>query len=423
MKYPHNRKSYTRTARYPVKLLRSNGAGALPRNAPSEQRGRRNTKHNQLCYRPTWIEVDLNAIRHNFLQIRKHTGKDTAILVPVKANAYGHGMLETCDTLVRSGVDYLGVGTIDEAIFLRRNGFVKTPILMLGSVLTSVVEHIVRNNITQTVGDMRLARAIDKCAGRIGKKARVHIKIDTGMGRIGIWHEDAIRLISKISRLGNVKIEGIFSHFPSADEDRLLTHRQIKYFLSLLQDVKRAGINITYSHMANSMAVVDYKDSHMNLIRPGLMIYGLSPKPGAFSGKISLKPALCLKSKIVFIKNVPPGRKISYGGTHITTCHTKIATVPIGYGDGLNRRLSNNGKVLVGGKKAPIIGMVCMDQVMIDLKHIDHAKTGDEVVIIGSQNNLRISAEEIAKLCDTIPYEVVCWFDKRIARKYILLKK
>jgi len=379
----------------------------------------RNTRHNQLCYRPTWIEVDLNAIRHNFLQIRKFTGKDTAILVPVKANAYGHGILETCDVLVRSGVDYLGVGTVDEAIFLRRNGFVKTPVLMLGSVLTSVVEPIVMNNITQTVGDMRLARAIDKCAERKGKKAKIHIKIDTGMGRIGVWHEDAMKLISKISRLSNVKIEGIFSHFPSADEDRPLTHRQIKDFLSLLQDVEKAGINIIYRHMANSMAVMDYKASHMNLIRPGLMIYGLSPSPGAFGRKISLKPALCLKSKIVFIKNVPPGRKISYCGTHITTCHTKIATIPIGYADGINRRLSNKGRVLVGGKKAPIIGMVCMDQIMIDINHIDHAKIGDEVVIIGSQKNLRISAEEIGQLCDTIPYEVVCWFDKRIARKYI----
>jgi alanine racemase len=382
----------------------------------------RNTNHNRLCHRPTWIEVDLNAIRHNFLQIRKLINKDTAILVPVKANAYGHGMLEICDTLVRSGVDYLGAGTVDEAIFLRNNGFVKTPILMLGSVLTSVVEPIVRNNITQTVGDMRLARAIDKCAGKIGKKAKVHIKIDTGMGRIGVWHKDAMKLISKISLFGNVKIEGIFSHFPSADENKPLTHRQIKDFLSLLQDVEKAGIDIIYRHMANSMAVVDYKASHMNLIRPGLMIYGLSPRPGAFKGKISLKPALSLKTKIVFIKNVPPGRKVSYRGTHTTTCHTRVATIPIGYGDGINRRLSNKGRVLVGGKEAPIIGMVCMDQVMIDINRIDHAKIGDEAVIIGSQNNLRISAEEIAQLCDTIPYEVVCWFDKRIARKYKQLR-
>ncbi len=379
--------------------------------------------HNRLCYRPTWIEVDLNAIRHNFLQIRKLIGKGTSILVPVKANAYGHGILEICDTLVRSGVDYLGVGTVDEAIFLRSNGFVKIPILMLGSVLTSVVEPIVENNITQTVGDMRLACAVDRCAGRKGKKARIHIKIDTGMGRIGVWHEDAMKLISKINLLGNVKIEGIFSHFPSADEDKPLTHRQIKDFLSLLQDVKKAGINIIYRHMANSMAVVDYKASHMNLIRPGLMIYGLSPRPGAFKGKISLKPALSLKSKIVFIKNVPPGRRVSYRGTHITTCHTRVATIPIGYGDGINRRLSNKGRVLVNGKEAPIIGMVCMDQVMIDINHIDHAKIGDEVVIIGSQDNLRISAEEIGQLCDTIPYEVVCWLDKRITRKYVLLKK
>jgi len=380
-------------------------------------------KHNQLCYRPTFIEVDLNAIRYNFLQIRKHVGKDTAILVPIKANAYGHGMLETCETLVRSGVDYLGAGTVDEAVFLRRNGFRKIPILMLGSVLRSAVEPIISNNITQTVGDMRLARAVDKSAGKMGKKAKVHIKIDTGMGRIGIWHEDAMGLISKISKLNNVKIEGIFSHFPSADEDSLLTHKQIKDFLSLLQNVNKTGIDIKYRHMANSMAVVDYKPSHMNLIRPGLMVYGLSPSIGAFSDKIHLIPALSLKSKIVFIKDVPPGRKISYGGTHITNSYTRVATIPIGYGDGLNRRLSNKGKVLVRGKRALIIGMVCMDQFMLDISHIDSAKIGDEVVIIGKQNKLSISVEEMAQLSDTIPYEVVCWLDKRIARKYILLKK
>ena len=380
-------------------------------------------KHNQLCYRPTWIEVDLNAIRHNFTQIRKYVGKDAAILVPIKANAYGHGMLEICDVLIRSRVDYLGVGTVDEAVFLRRNGFTKIPILMLGSVLTPAVGPIIRNNITQTIGDIRLARAVDKCAKRIGKKARVHIKIDTGMGRIGVWHEEAMKLINKVNNLSNITIEGIYSHFPSAVEDSVLTHRQIKDFLLLLEKIEEAEINIKYRHMANSMAVVDYKPSHMNLIRPGLMVYGLSPRVGAFTNKINLTPALSLKSKIVFIKDVPPGRKISYGGTHITTSHARVATVPIGYGDGLNRRLSNKGKVLVKGKRAPIIGTVCMDQFMLDISHIDNAKIGDEVVIIGSQNNLRISAEEMAQLCDTIPYEVVCWLDKRIARRYILLKK
>ncbi len=243
------------------------------------------------------------------------------------------------------------------------------------------------------------------------------------MGRIGIWHEDAIGLISKISKLNNVKIEGIFSHFPSADEDSILTHKQIKDFLSLLEDVQKIGIDIKYRHMANSMAVVDYKSSHMNLIRPGLMAYGISPRVGAFGNKINLRPALSLKSKIVFIKDVPPGRKISYGGTHTTTYHARVATIPIGYGDGLNRRLSNIGKVLVKGKRALIIGMICMDQFMLDISHIDNAKIGDEVVIIGNQNRLSISVEEMAQLCDTIPYEVVCWLDKRIARKYILIKK
>ncbi len=383
-----------------------------------KSRYKHNTKYNQTHYRPTWIEVDLNAIRNNFLQIKKRVEKDTSILVPVKANAYGHGMLEVCDALVNSGVDYIGVGTVDEALFLRRNGFNRIPVLMLAAVLPGAAKPVIENNITQTIGNMESALAFNKQARSMGKKAKIHIKIDVGMGRIGIWHKGAVKLISKLSRLRHIEIEGIFSHFPNADEDRLLTHRQIEDFLSLLKETEEAGISIRYRHMANSMAVIDYKLSHMNLIRPGLMVYGIAPRRGAFDKKVSLKPALSLKSRIVFIKDVPPGRKISYGGTHTTTSHTKIATIPIGYGDGLNRMLSNKGKVLIKGEKAPIAGAVCMDQIMVDVGHLKNPKIGDEVVIIGSQKSSSIKAEDIAEICNTIPYEVLCWFDKRVPAKY-----
>lgn len=383
----------------------------------------RNTKNNQPHYRPTWIEVDLNAIRHNLLQVKKRVEKDTAILVPVKANAYGHGMLETCEILVKSGVDYIGVGTVDEALFLRKNRFRKIPILMLGSILPKAAGPIISNNITQTVGSIELARALNMHAKRMKKKAKVHIKIDTGMGRIGIWHEDAMKLIKRIAGLRRIEIEGIFSHFPSADKDKPLTHKQIRDFLSLVKDIEAAGIDIRYRHMANSMAVVDYKSSHMNLIRPGIMVYGLSPHPDGFRRKIKLRPALSLKSRIVFIKDTPPGRRISYGGTHITKRRTKIATIPIGYGDGLSRRLSNKGSVLLAEKRAPIVGMVCMDQIMVDAGSIANPRIGDEAVIIGSQKNQVIGVEELAKLCDTIPYEVVCRLDKRIPRRYTFSKK
>ena len=368
-------------------------------------------------YRPTWAEIDLNAIKHNFLQIKKLLDKQTKVLAAVKANAYGHGMLEVSEILVGSGVDYLGVGTTDEALYLRKNGF-KIPVLMLGAVLSDEVEPIIRNNITQTIGDLNIARHINRCCARMGKRGKVHIKIDTGMGRIGIWHKQAIELIEQIARLKHLEIEGIFSHFPSADEDELLTRSQIADFSSIVAELKALGIRIKYRHMANSIAIIDYKNSHMNLVRPGLMIYGLNPKPGLLRRKMDLRPALRLKSRIVFIKDVPPGRKISYGGTYTTTRYTRVATIPIGYGDGLSRTLSNKGYALIKGKKAPILGRVCMDQIMVDIGNMPQAKLGDEVVLISSQKNSKITVEEIAGLCETIPYEVACRFDNRVPRHY-----
>lgn len=369
-------------------------------------------------YTPTWIEINLGAIRHNLSQVRKLISSDTAILAPVKANAYGHGILEVSKVLACSGVDYLGVSTIDEALLLSRNGFKKTPILMLGSVLTQAAGLIVENNITQTIGDIGLASAINSCAKKQGKRAKVHVKVDTGMGRIGVWHKDALRLITALSGMENIQIEGIFSHFSSSDENKIITHKQTEDLLSLVREIEALGINIRYKHIANSMAVIDYENSHMNLIRPGLVLYGLWPRQSLSNSRIRLKPALSLKSSVVFLKDVPPGRGISYGHTHKTKKHTTIATIPIGYGDGLNRRLSNKGHVIIRGKKAPIVGRVCMDQIMVDTGHIKSVQSGDIVTVIGRHGKETITVEEIACFCDTIPYEVICWLDKRVPRIY-----
>jgi alanine racemase len=371
-------------------------------------------------YTPTWIEIDLDAIRHNLLQIKKLVSSDTVILAPVKANAYGHGILKVSETLVGLGVGYLGVSTIDEALLLRKNGFEKIPILMLGSVLNRAAGLIVENNITQALSDIGMAFALSKHAKRQGKRAKVHVKIDTGMGRIGVWHKDALHLITALSKMKNIELEGVFSHFSNSDEDKNITHSQMDDFLSLVEEMEESGVHVKYKHIANSMAVVDYERSHMNLIRPGLILYGLWPRPGLSKSRIRLKPALSLKSSIVFLKDVPPGRTISYAGTHTTKTHTAIATIPIGYGDGLNRRLSDKGHVIIRGKKAPIVGRVCMDQIMVDAGHIKNVKSGDIVTLIGSHGKESITVEEIAGLCDTIPYEVVCWLDKRVPRMYIL---
>ncbi|MDD5504932.1 MAG: alanine racemase [Candidatus Omnitrophica bacterium] len=380
----------------------------------------RNVLNNAAClgYAPTWIEIDLSAIRHNFRQIKKIISKETAILAPVKANAYGHGILEVSRMLVDLGVDYLGVGTLNEAMLLRSRGFCNIPVLMMGVILGKASSIVVDNNITQAVGDINLAAAIDKSAGRRRRKAKVHIKIDTGMGRIGVWHKDAMRFLFAMRKFKNLEIEGIFSHFASSDADSILTHNQIAAFNLLISEIEKLGFKIRYKHMANSMAVVDYQSSHMNLIRPGLILYGLWPKHGISCGRMRIKPALSLKSRIVFLKSVPPGRIISYGATHTTDRHTKIATIPIGYGDGLSRGLSNIGHALVRGVRVPIVGRICMDQTMLDVGNVSHVKKSDAVTLIGSQSGLSITVDEIAGLCDTIPYEVVCWFNKRIPRKY-----
>jgi len=371
----------------------------------------------KLYYRPTWAEIDLSAIRYNLSQIKKQIDKGVKVLVAVKANAYGHGISEVSDTLIRSGVDYLGVGTTDEAISLRRNGF-KIPVLILGSILSNEIEPVIKNKITQAVGDMQLASIIDRYAQKVKRKAKIHIKIDVGMGRIGIWHKEALNFIREAIKLNNIEIEGIFSHFPSADEDISLTRKQIKNFSSLIDELQKLDIDIPYKHMANSAALIDYKESHMNLVRPGLMVYGLSSALSTSYGKIKLKPALSLKSRVVFVKDAPPGRRISYGGTYTTTCHTRVATVAIGYGDGFSRRLSNKGSVLIKGRKVPILGRVCMDQIMVDAGRNSSIKVGDEVVLIGRQGKQNLTVEEIAKLCDTIPYEVACWFGSRVPRIY-----
>jgi alanine racemase len=370
-------------------------------------------------YMPTWMEIDLAALKHNLSYVKKAVGSNVSILAPVKANGYGHGIVQVSRTFVDCGVDYLGVGNLDEALLLRRSGITKTPLLILGLVLPEAISAIIKNNITQTVGDMNLAYHMNRCAGKLNRCLNVHIKIDTGMGRIGIWHKDAMDFIREISKMKNLNIEGIYSHLSSADDNNAVTNKQIEDFMSLIKKVEQAGIAIHYRHIANSMAMINYKNSHMNFIRPGIILYGLSPKKGFLDEKIQLRPVMRIKSRIVFLKNVFPGRLIGYGGTFKIKHNTTIATVPIGYGDGLNRKLSNKGYVLIKGHRAPIVGRICMDQIMVDIGAIDGVKLGDEVIIIGKQKRDRIKIEDMADICDTISYEIACCFDKRIPKLYI----
>lgn len=367
-------------------------------------------------YRPTYAEIDLDAIRHNFFQIKKRIAPHVKILVAVKANAYGHGILEVSRTLAACGVNYFGVGTVDEALQLKK-ARLNIPILNLTAITKREAEAVVDNNIIQTVPDAVIASLLNNIAEKKKKIAKVHLKIDTGMGRLGAWHDEAINFIKQSYKLKNLLIDGIFTHFSGADEDMVATGCQINIFLSLLRELKKAGVDIKYKHAANSAATVNYNSAHLNIIRPGVMIYGLYPSPH-LKGAINLKPALSLKSRISCIKYTPRGRHISYGGTYVTRKNTKIAIVPIGYGDGYNRQLSNKGEVLIRGKRVPVIGRVCMDQIMIDVGAINSVKISDEVILIGRQGSESVTTEEIAVLCSTIPYEVTCWIGARVPRIY-----
>jgi len=378
----------------------------------SQQRDGFMTKY----YRQTFAEINLGALRHNLRQVRNMIGRDTMVLGVVKADAYGHGMREISKALVNAGVEYLGVASLDEAGELRRSG-IKSPIIVLGSILPREADGVLKFNVVQAVSCLSVARALSRLARKKRKNIKVHIKIDTGMGRLGFWHEEAVDFVKKISSLRNITIEGIFTHFPSAEDDPFFTKNQLKDFNLLVRDLSDMGIDIPIKHTSNSAALIDFKDAHMNMVRPGLIMYGLHPRGDLFD-RLNLRPVMKLKTKIVNVKRVPKGRSISYGRKYTANEDTDIAVIPVGYGDGYSRHLSNRADVLIKGKRAPIVGRICMDMTMVYVGHIKDAKAGNEVVLIGAQGKDIIRAEELADLIYTVPYEIVCNIGRRVPRVY-----
>ncbi len=367
--------------------------------------------------RPTWAEIDLGAFRHNFREIKRKLRKSVSLLPVVKADGYGHGMEEIARASLSCGAKLLGVANIEEGIFLRKRG-ITTPILILGSVYPlSNFTYILRYNLSPAICSLQASRELSKIARRRKKKVKVHIKVDTGMGRIGISAENAAGLVKKVIQLPGIIVEGIFTHLAAADSDYQFTMEQIGKFQSVINELKRDNINIKYRHAANSTAILRYSDAHFNLARPGISLYGLVPFEGA-EREIDLKPAMQLKTKIVFIKRVKKGTSISYGRTWKANRDSIIGTLPIGYADGYNRLLSNRAEVLICGKRVPLVGRVCMDMCMVDVTSLPNVKVGEEVVLIGSQGKEKITADEIAKLTGTITYEVVCGISKRVPRIY-----
>jgi alanine racemase len=381
-----------------------------------------------------WIEVDLKAIKHNLKTIRKladrqkfslptrpksYQGKGISvdILTVIKADAYGHGMKEVSKVLNKEKVGFFGVSDVVEGVALRDFG-IKKPILLFESTLVEHAREIVNFDLMPTVCTLDFAKALNKYAKRRGKSIDIHIKIDTGMGRLGVWYEKAVDFITEVQALKFIRIMGIFTHFPAADVDRTFTQKQIKYLHDLVIELDKKGIIIPFIHAANSLGLAGYDTQVLNLSRPGLMLYGLYPHI-SLKEKFSLKAAMSVKSRIIFLKDVKKKRSISYGRTFFTKKDIKVATIPIGYNDGYFRLLSNKAFVLIGGVRCPVIGQVTMDQIMIDVSQVKSPKVGDEVVILGKQKQECIVADELAKYASTINYEIICSFGNRLKKIYL----
>lgn len=372
--------------------------------------------HPKYDYHSTWAEIDLKSVLHNFKELKKHAGTKTKILSVVKADAYGHGMLEVAK-LLNKRTDLFGVADIDEGILLRQNG-IRKPVLVFANALPEHAQHIVDYNLTATVCSLQLAAALNHCAKKAKKRIPVHIKIDTGMGRLGVWHREALSFTVAVFQFPNLVIEGIYTHFPSADTDRAFTEHQTELLSKLIFQLQKIGMDVPLVHASNSAGLVGFKSKVLNVARPGLMLYGMYPDQ-KFKSKIRLKPVMAVKSRMMFVKDIEKGRSISYGRTFKAKRPMTVATLPVGYSDGYFRILSNNACVLAGGKRCPLLGRVTMDLIVADVSRLKNAEAGDEVVLLGRQGTQEITADEIAQKARTINYEVTCSLGSRLPRVYV----
>jgi alanine racemase len=370
--------------------------------------------------RPVWAEIDLDALCSNVREIRRITNPRARVMAIVKANAYGHGVEQVSRVALRSGADWLGVALLQEALELRRQG-ISAPILILGHTPDEDAPEVVANDISQTVFTREAILALDAAAGKLGLKARVHVKIETGMGRIGFpATRETAALISQLAGLPNVEIEGIYTHFAAADApDKSYAGQQFMKLQQTVKHLEAEGVYIRWRHCANSPAIINLPQTHLDLVRPGIILYGLYPSAAVPHDLITLRPVMSLKARVSFVKDMAAGASISYGCTYKTECPTRIATIPIGYADGYSRLLSNKAEVLIRGRRAPVAGRVCMDMVMVDVGQIPGVEAGDEVVLIGRQGAEEITADELADHIGTINYEVVTRIGERVPRLYV----
>ena len=369
----------------------------------------------------TWAEINLDAIASNYREIRKITDSSAKIMAVVKADAYGHGYLEVAKTLENEGVDAFAVALIEEGLQMRKSGF-KQPILVLGAVPEELYAAAIQNNISLTVFSEDVAQKLSRLASALGINVKIHIKLDTGMSRIGYvigdGHDDeVIDEIMRIAALDGITVEGIFSHFSTSDEkNREYTLMQFERFTDICSRLEKRGLKNFIRHIANSAAIMMYPEMHLDMVRPGIILYGLYPSDEVDRAKLRLIPAMTLKAKITHIKTLEKGRGVSYGKEYITDGSVRVATIPIGYADGYVRAIAKEGRVLAAGQKVKILGRICMDQCMIDVTNVNNINVGDEVILFSDSG---ISADDVASWMGSINYEVVCLVSKRIPRIYM----
>ncbi len=372
-------------------------------------------QYNRVC-----AEIDLDAVAYNMEQMKKRIGDNARLIGVIKTDGYGHGAVPIAEMFEE--MDYVwgyAVACIGEAVVLRKNG-IKKPILILGCVFPDEYETMIAYDIRAAVYTEQMAEAMSETAVRMGKKAYFHIKVDTGMGRIGFQvNEESADVIERISRLPNVCIEGMFTHFAKADEkDKTYTLQQHEKFMWMKAEMEKRNISISYFDCDNSAGIIDFPDMKHDLARAGISTYGMYPSDEVNKSAVDLKPALRLTSHVSFVKEVEPGTSISYGGTFVAPEKMKVATIPVGYGDGYPRSLSNKGSVLIHGKRAKILGRVCMDQFMADVTGIPETEFMDEVTLIGKDGSDEITVEELSDLSGRFNYEFVCCLGRRIPRVY-----
>jgi len=368
--------------------------------------------------RPAWSEINLDAFVENFKKIKAMVRPGTMVTGVIKADAYGHGAIEIGKVLQEEGVDRFAVATLSEALQLRKV-FKKIPILILGYTPTYAADEVIENNIIQTMYNVDEAGIFSDRAVKLEKKLKLHIKIDTGMSRLGFQaNADSVEKIIQISKMPNIEIEGMFTHFAVADEaDKEYTYNQYEKYKFMVDSLKAQGLEIPVKHVSNSAAIMDLPEMNMDMVRAGIILYGLYPSDDVIKERIDLKQVMSLKAEVSHVKELEAGTGVSYGLKYVTPGKRKIATVPIGYADGYTRMLSGKAEVLVKGVKVPVVGRICMDQCLIDVTGID-VKIGDEVILFGSDGTNTISIDELALKLGTINYEITCMISKRIPREY-----